>query len=259
MAYTGPCVLKDDDFDWLDNKILDSDGVIVVVPSYEKTVPSEYKAMMDRMGPSHDVTIAEVFTKRREKEDIQDGRSIDPRMTKHRPIVFIGHGGRDESRGALNLPLQKLWALPMGFQIIDEKYFPWNVTLRLEDDKLTEIRAGGKNLGESVVSGNADYVGPAGICPYCHSREFQLKDLAKGEIECLICGVPGKLESDGAGGLKATFKEEDKKYSLVTDEGRLYQLKDIILRGGAPRDINISALKAKSDSLKDVLVPVKPE
>ncbi|MBR3308340.1 MAG: flavodoxin family protein [Lachnospiraceae bacterium] len=256
LAYNGQCTMKDD-FQWLDEKILDSDGIVIVLPSYEKTIPSDFKALMDRTGPNHDITIREVFAKRRKEENIQDGRSIDERSFKRRPVVFIGHGGSDWC--SLNLPLQKLWAIPMGFNIVDEKYYKWNVMLRTEDDKLAEIKASGKHLGECVMNGTAEYIGPKGICPCCHAEEFKINDLATGSVECLVCGMPGKLESDGNGGLTPVFNEEDKKHSLITDEGRLQHLKDMLGTGMKLRNLDRTEMDRRNEAMKSVLVPSRPE
>ncbi len=254
MAYNGQCTMKDD-FQWLDDKILDSDGLIVVMPSYEKTIPSEMKMLMDRCGPSHDITIREVFAKRRKEENIQDGRSIDERSFKRRPIAFIGHGGSDWA--SLNLPVMKLWAIPMGFKIVDACYFPWNVMLRVEDEKLARISESGKHVGECVINGTADYIGIEGLCPLCHSNEFKVN--TDGTIECLICGMPGKLTADTDGNIRTEFKEEDAIHSLITDEGRFKHLQDMLGTGMKLRTMDRTELDRRNEEMKKILVPSRPE
>ena len=50
----GDCVLKDD-VKWLDEKLLEADGVIWVMPIFEKGVPAIMRIVQDRLfGPSHD-------------------------------------------------------------------------------------------------------------------------------------------------------------------------------------------------------------
>ena len=50
----GHCVLKNDDFPFIDDKIMDSDGLILGSPIYEKSPTGLFKTLEDRMGPSHD-------------------------------------------------------------------------------------------------------------------------------------------------------------------------------------------------------------
>ena len=254
MAYNGQCTMKDD-FQWLDDKILDSDGLIVVMPSYEKTVPSEMKILLDRCGPSHDITIREVFAKRRKEENIQDGRSIDERSFKRRPISFIGHGGSDWA--SLNLPIMKLWAVTMGFKIVDALYFPWNVMLRVEDEKLERIRESGKHVGECTINGTADYIGLEGLCPLCHGNEFKVN--LDGTIECLTCSMPGTLVADPEGGFKAEFRKEDEIHSLITDEGRFKHLQDMLGTGMKLRMMDRTELDRRNEEMKKILVPSRPE
>ena len=252
MAYVGQCILKDD-FAWLDDKILDSDGLIVVIPSYEKTVPSEYKILMDRTGPNHDITIRQAFARRRKEENIQDGRSIDERSFKRRPVSFIGHGGSDWC--SMNLPTQKLWAIPMGFNIVDELYFKWNVPLRTEDDKLERIYASGKHVAECAQSGGTEYIGEKGFCPCCHSSEFKIS--ADGSIECLICGMPGKL-TVSASGIETVFDPEDVKHSLITDAGRMQHLKDMLATGSKLRTMDRTEMDRRNEEMKKYLPPSRP-
>ncbi len=254
MAYNGQCTMKDD-FQWLDDKILDSDGLIVVMPSYEKTIPSEFKMLMDRCGPSHDITIREIFAKRRKDENIQDGRSIDERSFKRRPVAFIGHGGSDWC--SLNLPVMKLWAIPMGFRIVDTRYFKWNVQLRTDDERLAQITECGRHVGECTVNGTSDYIGPEGICPLCHAEEFKI--LPEGRIECLVCGMPGQLKADPDGTFRTEFRKEDEKLSLITDEGRFGHLMDMLKTGSTLRNMDRTEMDRRNEEMKKILVPSRPE
>ena len=56
----GNCVIQDDDFDWLDEKVLDADGVVFAMPVFEKGAPGVFNIIHDRMfGPSHDLGIVD--------------------------------------------------------------------------------------------------------------------------------------------------------------------------------------------------------
>lgn len=65
---TGDCVIRDDDFKFIDEKIMDCDGIIVGSPIYEKTPSGQLKILNDRMGPSHDVAMRMIAKKIREQK-----------------------------------------------------------------------------------------------------------------------------------------------------------------------------------------------
>ena len=52
---SGQCVIKNDDFDFFNEKFLDCDGMVVGSPTYEKSPSGQLKSLNDRMGPSHDM------------------------------------------------------------------------------------------------------------------------------------------------------------------------------------------------------------
>lgn len=50
----GSCV-SHDDFDILDECVMQSDAVILACPTYETSVTGRFKTVCDRIGPSHDM------------------------------------------------------------------------------------------------------------------------------------------------------------------------------------------------------------
>jgi multimeric flavodoxin WrbA len=75
----GKCTIKDDDFPFIDNLIMDCDGLIVGSPIYEKSPSGQLKSLNDRMGPSHDVGFRMIAQKMREEKGITTGTGPDPR------------------------------------------------------------------------------------------------------------------------------------------------------------------------------------
>ncbi len=67
-AGSGACVLKGDDFPFIDEKILDCDGLVLGSPIYEKGPQGLLKVLNDRMGPSHDMAFRMIAKKIREAE-----------------------------------------------------------------------------------------------------------------------------------------------------------------------------------------------
>ena len=57
---SGKCVLKDD-LAWFEDKYYDADGLIFVLPVFEKGVPGFFKCIQDRLsGPGHDIGMLKV-------------------------------------------------------------------------------------------------------------------------------------------------------------------------------------------------------
>ena len=217
----GDCVIKDD-FPWLDEQIMESDAIVLCMPAYEKTIPGEFKIVMDRTGPSHDIAFREHMVKLREEGVVKNGKPVDPRSFKRRPMFIIGHGGTDW--GSLMMPVMELWAIPMGFEIVDMQYYPWNLRIYFEDEKLEAIKASGKLLAESIGKEKVPYVGPAGHCPVCHSDTMIFSEGTN--VECAVCSMKGQLKVvDGE--IVCEFSEEEKKMSQMADGGRMKHLNDI--------------------------------
>ena len=51
----GYCV-RHDDFDILDECVMQADAVILACPTYETSATGRFKTICDRIGPSHDIT-----------------------------------------------------------------------------------------------------------------------------------------------------------------------------------------------------------
>ena len=88
----GSCHLKDD-FEVLDEALLDCDGLIVCSPIFETSPTGLFKTVCDRIGPSHDVT----FRKPLYEEGLAAGKPADklpdPRSFKKRVAALMTVGG----------------------------------------------------------------------------------------------------------------------------------------------------------------------
>ncbi len=54
----GACTIKDDDFAFIDELVMDCDGLILGSPIYEKSPIGQLKTLEERVGPSHDKAFA---------------------------------------------------------------------------------------------------------------------------------------------------------------------------------------------------------
>ena len=196
---SGDCVIKNDDFKFIDDKILECDGLIVGSPIYEKTPQGLLKVLNDRMGPSHDLAFRIIAKKIREEKGITKGKGPDERSFKPRVASLFAVGGSDWT--TLALPLLQIFALPMNMTVVDQQLFDWTAlpaTVVLKDEMLARARRSGHHVAETLKHPieEAKYIGPQGICPVCHSSVLELGKTSE-KVLCAVCGVKGTLKSDG--------------------------------------------------------------
>ncbi|MFV0436512.1 MAG: flavodoxin family protein [Desulfopila sp.] len=256
---SGDCVLKGDDFKFIDDKILECDGLIVGTPIYEKTPQGLLKVLNDRMGPSHDLAFRIIAKKIREEKGITEGKGPDERSFKPRLASLFAVGGSDWTTFAL--PLLQLFALPMNMKVVDQQLFNWTAlpaTILLKDEMLARARRSGRHIGKSLqgIIEEAEYIGPKGVCPVCHSNVVELAGTGEKAI-CATCGVKGVLNSDGESHV-LEVTEADRMLSHVYLSGKFHHgedLKRVSLKPD-PRMADIPKLKEK---YKNYLSYSRPE
>ena len=224
----GDCVIKNDDFKWIDEKILDCDGIIVGSPIYEKAPPGLLKILNDRMGPSHDLAFRIIAKKIRKEKGITKGKGPDERSFKPRVASLFAVGGSDWT--TLGLPMLQIFALPMNMTVVDQQLFNWTAlpaTVVLKDEMLQRARRSGRHVAETLKKPieEAQYIGPKGVCPVCHSSVVEL-DKTSEKVLCAVCGVKGKLKIDGDT-YKLEVTEEDRAHSHVLLSGKFQHGNDL--------------------------------
>ena len=196
-AGSGDCVIKDDDFAFIDEKMLECDGLILGAPIYEKTPPGQLKTLSDRMGPSHDLAFRIIAKQAREERNITTGKGPDPRSFKPKAASLIAVGGSEWDN--LALPIMHMFTLPMQYEVVDKMLVNWVALpsmMALYDDHLARANNSGKHLVKSLGGGleNAEYIGDSGVCPLCHSKLFEIRAVdTNAPVVCGICGVKGTL------------------------------------------------------------------
>lgn len=217
---SGECVIQNDDFKFIDEKILACDGLIVGSPVYEKTPQGLLKILNDRMGPSHDLAFRIIAKKIREEKGITKGKGPDERSFKPRVASLFAVGGSDWT--TLALPMLQIFALPMNMTVVDQQLFNWTAlpaAVLLKEEMLARARRSGRHVADSLGKSAEEtaYIGPPGICPVCHSEVVEISK-ETGDVLCAVCGVKG------------TLKQEGNSYALeVTEEARL--LSHVLLSG----------------------------
>lgn len=214
----GYCV-KHDDFDILDEAVMQSDAVILACPTYETSVTGRFKTICDRIGPSHDIT----FRKARYDEGKAAGepeeKLPDARAFKKRSAALISVGGAmTEEWIALTLPMMFEFTFPLAIDVVDTvEYYKAmaceNVAGNPEMMKrMTQV---GKNIVESLNAETEEerirFRGEEeGTCPICHTRLIQFSHDLK-SASCLVCGSRAKFDIvDGKFVMNYTKEELDR-------------------------------------------------
>lgn len=140
-AGSGECIIKNDDFKFIDEKILECDGLVVGSPIYEKSPQGLLKILNDRMGPSHDLAFRIIAKKIREEMGITKGTGPDERSFKPRAVSLFAVGGSDWT--TLALPMLQIFALPMNMTVVDQQLFNWTAlpaAVVLKDEMLKRAK-----------------------------------------------------------------------------------------------------------------------
>jgi multimeric flavodoxin WrbA len=234
-AGSGDCVIKDDDFAFIDEKIMECDGLILGSPIYEKSPSGQLKILNDRMGPSHDLAFRTISKKIRAEKNITTGKAVDERAFKRRSASLIAVGGSEWDN--LALPMMHVGSLSMQIDIVDKILVNWVAlpgSVALKDDILQRARKSGRHVAETLMKPQDEitYIGEEGSCPMCHSKLIEVRDASNNVAVCGICGVKGKLNIVDN---KVTFevKEEDKPHSHMTLSGKFEhaaELKNVSLK-----------------------------
>ena len=219
---TGNCIIKDD-MAWLGEKLISADGLIFVMPIFEKGAPAAMRLVQDRLfGPTYDAgtcTIALDIAKK------TGGPGPDPRKLIPKVISFITIGGSDwMTRAAADM---NLLAMSRCWKVIDNAVFPWSKSIVMNDDSVAKCHEIGVNIAKAAALGadKAEYLGDPGVCPECHSRNFHVKDDPKQTI-CVVCGLIGELKLEGG---KMTFEIPAESYvhSHYRMSGKFEHMDDI--------------------------------
>lgn len=247
----GYCV-KHDDFDILDECIMQSDAVILACPTYETSVTGRFKTICDRIGPSHDIT----FRKAAYDEGIAAGRPEsdlpDARTFKKRTAALISVGGAmTENWIALTMPMMYEFTFPLGIDVVDavEYYGAMAHESVLGNPEMMQRM---KKVGQNIISSlNADSEDERirwrgdeeGACPLCHTRLIQLSHDGK-TCDCAVCGSHGTFSIED-GKLKITYTEEELNRSRLKWGGKLEHSTEIKTKAQPSGTIkNLKELKA---------------
>jgi multimeric flavodoxin WrbA len=249
----GDCVIKDD-MNWLAEKIFEADGIIWVIPIFEKGAPAVLHIVRDRLfGPAFDTGINIVAGKIAEKtgKGGPDQRKFIEKVTS-----FIGIGGSDWStRISADL---NLLAMVRRWKVIDDLVFQWSKSIILDDKAVAQCNQLGKNIVEATANvEHAKFLGDPGICPNCHCRNFYFAP--DNTAVCVVCGIEGEMQfSDGK--IKFIFPDEMYKHAHNTIPGKLKHMDDIYHNEmKLKEEKQLPEFKARVQKYKDFIQATLPE
>ncbi len=256
-AGSGDCVLKDD-MEFIDELILEADGIIIGSPIYEKGITGQLKSLNDRMGPGHDFAFRLISKKIREENGITDGKAVDERSFKPRVAALFAVGGSDWVEWAL--PGLHMWTVPWQMNVVDKQLFNWIALPKvacLKDDMLERARKSGANVAKSLKMDNpleAPYVGKEGACDVCHSDLININE--DNTATCSMCGVKGELvEKDGK--LRIDYTPEVAAIAHTTVAGKFHHADDLKNFSLKPAD-NMHEIPERYAKYAHYLTPEKP-
>jgi multimeric flavodoxin WrbA len=216
---SGECVIKNDDMPLFNEKLWQSDGLIISSPVFIFQPSGYLKLLADRCGPSHDQAFII------EAKKIAGGKSeVDERIFKPRVGGFLSVGGAPHADWvSLGLPLLHSFTFPMEIKIVDMQQvcaaaIPGQVTL--DDKAIGRARQLGQNVAGSMGKPQDElkYLGDKpGTCPVCHCDVMLVGSTSV--IECAVCGIQGVLEERN-GKVSVTFSPEQQAISRLTLAGK---------------------------------------
>ncbi len=177
------CNLKDD-FNFIVDKIVESDGVVLGTPCYILESTAIIKQLIDR-----------VFSVNYRSE------------ARGKPAaVVVPYATRGWTPYAFLQP--NILFLMLGMEVIDRALVHTQAMneVVLYDQTLGKVREMGRNVAKAAKTGDTSYKGEPGICPNCQDRVLRiLRD--DQTVECGVCGIRGEMAIEG-GKIKVRFDKE---------------------------------------------------
>jgi multimeric flavodoxin WrbA len=190
-----------DDAEWLWERLVACDGLIISTPVISRTVPARFKLICDRLlGPNADAAIIEnLLSLQRDGGRPAVSFRIDARVLKPRVAGFIAVGGALTSQWkSLALPILHTATFSMQIAVVDQVLFEGAGTPRsivLDDAAIARASLLGRNVAQQIGTRfeDARYLGEPGLCPVCHLNVVVLRGA---NVECATCGARGQIDAD---------------------------------------------------------------
>ena len=244
------CAFRDD-YQALEEAILDADGVSVAAPVYALGPVGQLKNFIDRFGPAHDIAGASA---EQEKRRAAGTELLDERIFAPKYVAYISVGGAvTRNWTAMGLPNFRMFAASTCWTCVGQLDV-WGMGERgmpVFDEGLMDQAAGlGQHMAESIGKAPEDieWYGEEGVCPVCHNSLISLGKTTA--VECPICGIRGTLSVDGDR-VSVSFSEAERKRARGTWGGQMEHYNEICYMVGR----SIEKLQAHKDDMAELLKP----
>lgn len=246
------CIIKDD-YEILEQAVLDADAVIVAAPVYILGPVGQFKNFVDRFGPAHDrpALVAE-----QNKRIAAGTELLDERSFKDRYVGYISVGGASTQNWvSLGLPTMHLFGTSLMMKVVGhvDAYDMGRTANPVFDQELIrKVGELGQKAAEAVGKpySEVQWIGEEGACPVCHNNLITVNKTTT--VECPICGITGKLSIQGDE-LKIEFSKEQQNRARNTRNGLQEHFEEI----QGMKDVAIPKIMATKDTLPGMLQKYK--
>lgn len=221
------CIIKDD-YNILEEAVLDADAIVVAAPVYVLGPVGQFKNFVDRYGPAHDKAACVAEQKHREENGLE---LLDPRVLADKYVAYISVGGAHTPNWvSMGLPGMYLFGVSTTMKTVGQidAYNMGRMGSPLLNKELLEQTAAlGKHLVASVGKpyDEVAWLGEEGACPVCHNKLITVLGKST-DIECPMCGILGQLSVE-AGEIRITFSEAEQNRARGTYAGLLEHFLEI--------------------------------
>jgi multimeric flavodoxin WrbA len=246
------CIIKDD-YEILEQAVLEADGIIVAAPVFAIAPVGQLKNFIDRFGPAHDRAALEAEQKKR----IEAGTELlDERALKNKYVGYISVGGASTQNWvSLGLPSMHIFGFSLMMKNvgqIDAYDMGRTANPVFNENLMRKVGELGRRVAEAVGKPYEDveWFGEEGTCPVCHNNLITVNKTTT--VECPICGITGKLSIQGEE-LKVEFSKEQQNRARSTRNGLQEHFEEI----QGMKDVAIPKIVATKDTLPGMLQKYK--
>ncbi|MFT8352475.1 flavodoxin family protein [Clostridium saccharoperbutylacetonicum] len=212
------CIIKDD-YEILEQAVLDADAVILAAPVFAIAPSGQLKNFIDRFGPAHDraALVAE-----QNKRIAAGTELLDERAFKDRYVGYISVGGASTQNWvSLGLPTMNIFGFSLMMKVvgqIDAYDMGRTANPVLDQDLMNRVGELGKRVAEAVGKPyeEVEWFGEEGTCPVCHCNLITVNKTTT--VECPVCGIEGHLSIEDDK-IKVEFSKEQQNRARGTKIG----------------------------------------
>ena len=252
------CVRKDD-FKMVEEAIVEADAIIAAAPVYVLGPTGQYKNLVDRLGPSHDVSFLLKENEARRAKGMSEAQMIPEKYFKERPLGLISVGGaRTKGWTSMGLSGMYLLGFPMHMVPVDALNIyamGERISPVLDDALMERLSRLGRHVADALGKRAEDmeWMGDEdGVCPVCHCDQLTVRQGTT--VECSVCGSIGTLSIEN-GEIKVYYDEMQVARSRFRPGGDMehcLEIKEMGAKCGAVFAERGKEIEAKLEALKAV-------